>query len=131
MKRWFIWLILFFVFNNYLWAFKLDINSATVKDLEKLPGIGPVLAKRIIEYRKKHGLFKNLQELLNIKGIGIKKFNLLKNYLEISENQGKGNFSTQNNFPIYYYIDENGIYHFTHFPELVPEKYKKNLKHFK
>jgi competence protein ComEA len=52
----------------------INLNSATATDLELLPGIGPVLAKRIIEFRKSHGGFLNVQGLLEVKGIGDKTF---------------------------------------------------------
>ncbi|HTE04182.1 MAG TPA: ComEA family DNA-binding protein [bacterium] len=48
----------------------LDINTATAADLEALPGIGPVLAGRIVAYRSRHGPFQRLEELLQVEGIG-------------------------------------------------------------
>ncbi len=51
----------------------LDINSAGVEDLERLPGIGPVLARRILETRKELGGFKNPGEILKVPGIGSKR----------------------------------------------------------
>ncbi len=50
--------------------YPLDINSATLDELETLPGIGPVLAGRIIEYRQKFGPFAAPDSLLNVRGIG-------------------------------------------------------------
>jgi competence protein ComEA len=52
----------------------INLNSATATDLELLPGVGPVLAKRIIDFRKSHGGFLNVQGLLEVKGIGDKTF---------------------------------------------------------
>lgn len=49
---------------------ELDINTATAKDLEKLPGIGKVSAERIIEYRTANGAFKSVEDLGKVKGIG-------------------------------------------------------------
>jgi len=63
---------------------QLDINSATVEDLEALPGIGPTLAKRIVEYRAEHGPFHDLDELVNVKGIGSSLLAKLKPYLTVS-----------------------------------------------
>ncbi|WP_241230011.1 ComEA family DNA-binding protein [Thermosipho globiformans] len=60
---------------------KININEANEKQLEKLPGIGPTKAKRIIEYREKNGKFKSLNELLNVNGIGPKTLEKIKNYL--------------------------------------------------
>jgi competence protein ComEA len=51
----------------------LDVNSATAHDLEALPGVGPVLAQRIIEYRQARGPFQKIDDLLSVHGIGKKK----------------------------------------------------------
>ena len=48
----------------------VDINSATLEELDELPGIGPAYAQRIIEYRTAHGSFQNVEELTQVKGIG-------------------------------------------------------------
>jgi len=52
----------------------LNLNSATKADLEKLPGIGPAMAQRILDYRQKNGAFKKVEELMNVQGIGEKSF---------------------------------------------------------
>lgn len=52
---------------------KININNADREELETLPGIGPVLAERIITYRKESGPFISPEELVNVKGIGEKK----------------------------------------------------------
>lgn len=49
---------------------KIDLNSAGIDELKKLPGIGDVLARNIVQYRKDHGPFKSLDDLDNVKGIG-------------------------------------------------------------
>ncbi len=49
---------------------KVDINSAGIEELEKLPGIGPSKAASIIEYREAHGPFRSLDDLANVSGIG-------------------------------------------------------------
>lgn len=51
----------------------LDLNTASAQDLEALPGIGPVLAGRIIQHRETHGPYKTLEDLLAVPGIGKKK----------------------------------------------------------
>jgi competence protein ComEA len=51
----------------------LDVNTATAEDLEALPGVGPVLARRIIEYRQSRGPFQKIDDLLSVHGIGKKK----------------------------------------------------------
>ena len=56
----------------------LNLNTATVDELEALPGIGPATATRIFEYRQKNGPFKKIEDLMTIKGIGEKSFLKLK-----------------------------------------------------
>lgn len=48
----------------------INLNTASGAELELLPGIGPALAARILEYRKEHGRFRSVDELDNVKGIG-------------------------------------------------------------
>jgi len=59
-------------------ATALNLNTATQADLEKLPGVGPAMAKQILDYRQKNNGFKKVEELMNIKGIGEKSFLKLK-----------------------------------------------------
>ena len=54
-------------------AEKININTADQEELETLPGIGPVLAQRIIEFRDEFGLFREVEDLLLVKGIGEKR----------------------------------------------------------
>lgn len=56
----------------------VNINTANQSVLESLPRIGPAIAKRIIEFRERHGEFKKVEELLNVQGIGPKVFEKLK-----------------------------------------------------
>jgi competence protein ComEA len=56
----------------------LNLNTATKADLEKLPGVGPAMAQRILDYRQKIGSFKKAEELMNVQGIGEKSFLKLK-----------------------------------------------------
>ena len=62
----------------------LNLNTATPKQLEDLPGIGPVLAKRIVEFREKKGGYRRLEELLAIPGISEKKWKVLREYLTVT-----------------------------------------------
>ncbi len=62
---------------------KVDLNTGTVKELQQLPGIGKGLAKRIVEYRNANGPFKNVEELVKIKGIGKKTFARMKERLTV------------------------------------------------
>ncbi|MDH4098025.1 MAG: helix-hairpin-helix domain-containing protein [Nitrospira sp.] len=56
----------------------VDLNRATAKELESLPGIGVVLAERVIAYRKSVGRFQTVEDLREVAGIGAKKFDQLK-----------------------------------------------------
>jgi competence protein ComEA len=66
----------------------LDLNRATEQDLDTLPGIGPQLAERIMEYRQSVGAFRSLNELRAIKGIGNKKFDRIRPLVTVSPNAG-------------------------------------------
>ena len=56
----------------------LDLNSATVEQLDALPGVGPVLAQRIVDWRTAHGGFHSVDDLQQVSGIGARKFDDLK-----------------------------------------------------
>ncbi|MCR5825073.1 MAG: helix-hairpin-helix domain-containing protein [Oscillospiraceae bacterium] len=51
----------------------VDVNTAAAEELESLPGIGPVLAQRIVDYRTAHGAFSAVEDLLEVEGIGSAK----------------------------------------------------------
>jgi len=61
----------------------VNINSATQTELETLPGIGPSLALKIINYRKENGKFSSIEQIKDVSGIGDAKFENLKNYITI------------------------------------------------
>ena len=61
----------------------VNLNSATAADLETLPGIGPALAQRIIAFRTDHGGFRRVEDLLEVAGIGPKKFEELKAHVTV------------------------------------------------
>jgi comEA protein len=63
-------------------TFKVNINTATKEELMKLPGIGEQTAERIIQHRKLYGDFKRIEDIMNVKGIGQKKFEKIKRYLK-------------------------------------------------
>ena len=67
-------------------AFKIsvvNINTATQTELETLPGIGPSLALKIINYRKENGKFSSIEDIKNVSGIGDAKFENIKNYIKV------------------------------------------------
>ena len=67
-------------------AFKVsnvNINTATQTELETLPGIGPSLALKIINYRKENGKFKSIDELKSVNGIGENKYEEIKKYIYV------------------------------------------------
>ena len=61
----------------------LNINTATAAQLDALPGIGPVMAARIIAYREKNGLFKAITDLRKVSGMGASKFAALQSQIKI------------------------------------------------
>lgn len=63
----------------------VDLNSADAERLEQLPGIGPVLAERIIAYRNANGPFQSIDELENVSGIGPKKLAVLRERVTITQ----------------------------------------------
>jgi competence protein ComEA len=63
--------------------FPINLNTATAEQLEAIPGIGPVLAQRIIEYRQTHGRFQSVDELLEVRGIGAKRLENMRPYVAV------------------------------------------------
>jgi competence protein ComEA len=61
----------------------LDVNQATAQELEQLPGIGPVLAGRIVEFRNSRGGFTNVDQLRRVKGIGGKTFERIRAFIAV------------------------------------------------
>jgi DNA uptake protein ComE-like DNA-binding protein len=63
---------------------QIDLNLADEKDLKAVPGVGPMLAARILEFRKTHGPFSETSELIGVRGIGKKKFASIAPYVHVS-----------------------------------------------
>jgi competence protein ComEA len=61
----------------------IDLNASTIKELEELPGVGPVTAKRIIDARQKSGRFRRVEDLLAIRGISTKRLEALRPYVKV------------------------------------------------
>ena len=68
----------------------LDLNRASAADLEQLPGIGAVLAQRMITYRQSHGGFQTVEELRQVKGIGRKKLDRVRPLVTVAVPGSKG-----------------------------------------
>ena len=68
---------------------RLDINAAGPRELESLPGIGPVLARRIVDFRAKNPPFRRVEEILIIRGIGRRKFQALRDRIQVADSTGQ------------------------------------------
>ena len=64
-------------------AKKVNINTANLEELQTLPRIGEKVAQRIIDYRKEHGPFNKIEELMKVQGIGEKVFKQIKDKIEV------------------------------------------------
>jgi competence protein ComEA len=62
---------------------KVNINTASIAELDTLPGVGPAIAQRIVEYRAEHGDFAAPEDIMNVKGIGPATFEQLKGQITV------------------------------------------------
>jgi competence protein ComEA len=62
---------------------RIDINAASVEELRRLPGIGPVLASRIVEHRRRHGLFKRPQDVIIVRGMSAKLYRRIAHLIRV------------------------------------------------
>ncbi len=70
---------------------RVDINRSSVEELQSLPGIGPVLANRILRYRNENQNFMSIQDIRNVKGIGVKRFARLRPYIRVAQEETSSN----------------------------------------
>lgn len=66
----------------------MDVNRATALDFERLPGIGAGLAKQLVAYRAEHGAYRTVEELRQVKGIGVKRFERLSPFVTVTAPPG-------------------------------------------
>ncbi|HHF42211.1 MAG: hypothetical protein DRI99_07165 [Candidatus Aminicenantes bacterium] len=83
-------LLLFFMIGSLLTSFllsapakKVNINTASVAELQTLPRIGPQIAQRIVDFRSKNGKFKRIEEIMKVRGIGEKVFEVIKDKITV------------------------------------------------
>jgi len=70
--------------TSHINAGRVNINTATVSELDALPGIGPTTAQAIVDYRLQHGLFQLIQDIQNVPGIGPATFDRIKDYVTVN-----------------------------------------------
>ena len=66
----------------------ININTASSEELQTLPGIGPALAERIITYRMEHGLFRSIDDLTKVSGIGMSVLEEIRDLVAVGINSG-------------------------------------------
>lgn len=64
---------------------KIDINAASVQELQELPRVGAVVAQRIVDYREKNGKFTRIEDIMKVKGIGEKTFLQIKPLISVGQ----------------------------------------------
>jgi competence protein ComEA len=69
--------------TSHVNAGRVNVNTATVNDLDALPGIGPTTAQTIVDYRLRHGPFQIIQDLQNVPGIGPATYDRIKDYITV------------------------------------------------
>jgi len=68
---------------------KININTASSVELQKLPRVGPKVAQRIIDFRNQNGNFKSIEEIMKVRGIGEKIFKQIKDMITVGEEAKK------------------------------------------
>lgn len=64
-------------------ARRVNLNAATREELERLPGVGPVLASRVVEHRERHGPFRRAEHLIIVRGFSERRFRQLRDLVEV------------------------------------------------
>ena len=67
----------------------VNLNTATAEQLATIPGVGPKMAERIIDYRQKNGGFKKVEDLMNVSGVGEKSFLKMKPLITVGTPSSK------------------------------------------
>ncbi len=62
---------------------RINLNRATCAELEVLPGVGPALSRRIVDYREAKGPFKRIEDIMQVRGIGPQTFEQMKDHLTV------------------------------------------------
>ena len=78
----------------------IDLNLASLKELEELPGVGRVTAQKIIDLRQKSGRFKRVEDLLAVRGISAKKLDAMRPYIKISTPGSSAASAQKNSLPV-------------------------------
>lgn len=77
-----------FLFFSFSFAFeKVNINTADECTIAKLPGVGRLIARRIVEYREKNGKFKKIEDLKKVKGIVNERYEAIKDKVYVDERE--------------------------------------------
>ena len=108
---------------------KININTATKTEFQKLPNIGPKKAERIVKYRLEHGDFKRIEDLIKIKGIGKKTIEKLRPHITLELTQEED--SEDNNPEGKININLADIDEFSIMPGIGPTKKKRIIKYRK
>lgn len=62
---------------------RININTASIEELQRLPGIGPAFASRIVEHRRRHGLFKRPQDIVIVRGMSAKLYRRIAHLIRV------------------------------------------------
>src|SRR5215813_7930431 len=62
---------------------RIDVNTASVEELKRLPGVGPAIASRIVEHRRKHGPFKRPQDVIIVRGMSAKLYRRIAHLIRV------------------------------------------------